>query len=493
MMINTNRVRPIGEHANGGLEANGAALTANGFTKEVNDIDSISTTGMEESYLKLKPFTKLDPSLVRLLSFLGYFGLTVNIDLSLKSDKTIKRANPTTILKSFLRLLCMLVIGVLSAEVVYDVNLRQSKLLVEQKRSTPLLTFVIVAYSWLTLVIPLICDLSLVLIGSNLFRFYSRTTSTVCNGIFFGKKTSVDKWYYYAALIVIAFFDVVGQVVLLGVWPKSIDPYMKILLMQNKDRITSEVGDFGGSLLRNSSIGSGALETEDGILTLDDPLIIDSEGPKIRAYLLDYLLGERHAHGDLGVCIKIICLMIQFIHSNAFLMIIISFANHYATAINNINDNLDKYEFRRLLRQLIILRDSSEQISLMISLPFSLITALVFMRQIALNGVYIQSTMLAYENWAVSLQSITSIIITFMVFIYCDGLQSASRQTHRLKTEQTVVYENKGGNQSIYEFLDYLDRLSKSIRITFFNIISINKSSLVGLYGHILTLTFVTS
>lgn len=185
--------------------------------------------------------------------------------------------------------------------------------------------------------------------------------------------------------------------------------------------------------------------------------------------------------------------MIQFIHSYAFFIIIISLAHHYASVINHINENLDKYEFRRLLKQLIILRDSCEQISLMISLPFSCITVLVFIRAIALNGVIIQSTMLAYENLAVSLQAFTCTISIIMVFIYCDGLQSASKQTHRLKTEHTVINENKGGNQSIYEFLDYLNRLSKSIRITFCNIIEINKSSLVGLFGHILTLTFVTS
>lgn len=305
--------------------------------------------------------------------------------------------------------------------------------------------------------------------------------------MFFGKKTSVDSWYYYLVLVLIAFLDVVGQVVLLGVWPKCIDTYMRMILLQDKRSI-------GVMALMDLSDERSNSTRSIAINPLNDTDLQSTAGePKITSYLLDFILGDEYAHSDLGVCVKIICLMIQFIHSYAFLMIIISLANHYATAINNINDNLDKYEFRRLLRQLIILRDSSEQISLMISIPFSLVIILVFMRQIALNGVFIQSTMLPYENWAVSLQSFTCTVSIFMVFIYCDGLQSASKQTHRLKTEQTVINENRGGNQSIYEFLDYLDRLSKSIRITFFNIIAINKSSLVGLYGHILTLTFVTS
>lgn len=289
----------------------------------------------------------------------------------------------------------------------------------------------------------------------------------------------------------ITFLDVVGQVVLLGVWPRSINPYISMFLPQDSRSISvmtvSAPMDQQNqtNLSANFKPPAGELDRSAYALAPDEP--------RITAHLLDWILGEAYAHSDLGVCLKIICLMIQFVHSYSFMVIIVSLADHYATAIDSINDNLDKYEFRKLLKQLIILRDSSEQISLLISIPFSLIIMLVFMRQIALNGVFIQSTMQPYENWAVSLQSFTCSVSIFMVFIYCDRLQSASKQTHRLKTEQTVINENRGGNQSIYEFLDYLDRLSKSIRITFFNIIAINKSTLVALYGHILSLTFVTS
>lgn len=190
-MIQKNRVKPIphsadtsGTICNVSSLANDIRETSKSSSKEVNDLDSLSTVGIEDSsYLKLKPFSKLDPTIVRLLKFLSCFGLTVNIDQSWKHDKQnnsfVSGSGPFT---RYSRLFFILLTGVLSAEVVYDVNLRQSKLLAEQKRSTPLLTFVIVAYSWLTLVIPLICNMSLILMGSNLFRFYSRTTATVCNG-----------------------------------------------------------------------------------------------------------------------------------------------------------------------------------------------------------------------------------------------------------------------------------------------------------------------
>jgi hypothetical protein len=477
----------------------GAFENSTASNKEFNDFESISTVHLEESsYLKLKPFSRLDPTLVRLLKFLECFGLFVCTPDAHRPQGSYDGRGCSR----FFRTIITLLIAVITSEVVYDVNLRQSRLLAEQKRSTPLLTFVIVLYSWLTLVIPIICDISLIFIGPYLFRFYSRTTATVCNGTFFGKKTSADTWYYYVGLVLIAFLDVVGQVVLLGVWPKSIDTYMRMVVMpSSRSSSTStkpEVLEFEAPAQSNSSVLVGSNVNN---ITMVGGLIEDAnqqpaavnDGPKITTYLLDFVLGQTYAHNDLGVIIKVICLMVQFMHSYAFLIIIISLADHYATAINNINENLDKYEFRRLLKQLIILRDSSEQISLMISLPFSLIIMLVFMRQIALSGVFIQSTMQPYENWAVSLQFLTCSVSIFMVFIYCDGLQNASKQTHRLKTEQTVINENRGGNQSIYEFLDYLDRLSKSIRITFFNIIAINKSSLVGLFGHILTLTFVTS
>lgn len=299
----------------------------------------------------------------------------------------------------------------------------------------------------------------------------------------------------------LSLLDAAGQVVVLGVWPNCLDYYIKMVLFQEQSSTSIlfpvDAEKNGNRTVQDSNI---VLNNNHSLMLLDSiqkgPDLVNpitTSSPRIKAYLLDYLLGESYAHSDLGICIKILCLMVQLIHSYAFFMIIISLANHYATAINNINDNLYRYEFRKLLKQLIIFRDSSEQISLMISVPFASIITLVFMRQIALNGIFIQSTMSSYENWAVSLQSFTCGMSIFMVFYYCDGLQSASKQTHRLKTEQTVINENKGGNQSTYEFLDYLDRLSKSIRITFFNIIAINKSSLVGLYGHIITLTFVTS
>lgn len=533
-MVNSSRIKPLSVSSNtSDVVPSVSSLTSSpelqvvsiSSSKEINDLDSISTVGLEElSYLKLRPFSRLDPTLVRLLTFLNCFGLTFNCETYRRNEK--KANSWLHRYWGYLKIALMLVIVGISGEVVYDVNLRQSKLLAEQKRSTPLLTFVIVAYSWLTLVIPVICDLSLVLIGSHLFRFYSRTTSTVCNGKllnealpnlridrlwaptkdspesigrFFGRRTSVDSWLYYMSLIVIALMDAIGQVVLLGIWPSSIDPYMRMIFLQEGSP-TSMMLDSDEKIsfspmeghMISTSNGTNSFAVENHYKTNGaEPSL--KQPNRIRGYLLDSLIGEKYAHTDIGICIKIACLMIQFIHSYAFFMIIISLANHYATAINNINENLDKYDFRRLLKQLIILRDSSEQISLLISIPFCLIIILVFMRQIALNGVLIQSTMLPFENWAASLQSFTCSVSIFMVFFYCDGLQSASKQTHRLKTEQTVVNENRGGNQSIYEFLDYLNRLSKSIRITFFNIIAINKNSLIGFYGHIITLTFVTS
>lgn len=494
-MVTNNRVKPLlnqSNHSNAVFSISSQLSEPRSHKesrltgKEVNDLDSLSTVGLEESsYLKLRPFTRLDPTLVRLSRFLGCFGVTINTVSSKKTNEKEGWKKNWEIYSKWIKIAMMMSICIISSEVVYDVNLRQSKLLAEQKRSTPLLTFVIVAYSWLTLIIPIICDLSLVLIGSHLFRFYSRTTATVCGGVFFGRKTSVDSWYYYLTVVIITFLDAAGQVVVLGVWPKSIDPYMRMMI--NTDRDTAPINL---SHTRNSTDVEIELDAE--LNGFEQPDLTPS-GPKIRADLLDFFLGETHAHGDLGICIKILCLMIQLIHTYAFLMIIILLANHYATVINDINENLDKYEFRRLFKQLIVLRDSSEQISLIISIPLAFIIILAFMRQIALNGVFIQSTMLPFENWVISLQSFTCNVSISMVFIYCDGLQGASKQTHRLKTEQTVINDNRGGNQSIYEFLDYLNRLSKSIRITFFNIISINKSSLVGLYGHILTLTFVTS
>lgn len=153
--------------------------------KDVTDLDSLSTVGLEESsYLKLRPFSRLDPTIVRLLTFLNCFGLFVNFSQSTNRRMSRFSLSSSNIhcYSNYLKIFLMILIIIVSGEVVYDVNLRQSKLLAEQKRSTPLLTFVIVAYSWLSLVIPIICDLSLLFIGSLLFRFYSRTTATVCNG-----------------------------------------------------------------------------------------------------------------------------------------------------------------------------------------------------------------------------------------------------------------------------------------------------------------------
>lgn len=154
-------------------------------SRDFNDFESISTVHLEESsYLKLKPFSRLDPTLLRLLKFLECFGLTVISCSKLAGDARRQDKDAGRDCSRYLRVALTLVVAVVTSEVVYDVNLRQSRLLAEQKRSTPLLTFVIVVYSWLTLVIPLICDVSLIFIGPYLFRFYSRTTATVCNGEF---------------------------------------------------------------------------------------------------------------------------------------------------------------------------------------------------------------------------------------------------------------------------------------------------------------------
>lgn len=281
-----------------------------------------------------------------------------------------------------------------------------------------------------------------------------------------------------------------------GVWPQSVEPYFRMIINPAGNKQVPL--ELASSRLMNFSepeiheVLTKSLDTtNNSVSTYDNNSSLSQS--RIYAPMLDSILGETHAHSDIGIGIKLICLMVQFIHSNAIFFIVISLANHYANILNEINQNLEKYESRRLLKLLIILRDSSEQISIFLSFPFSLVIQLVFTRQIALIGVFIQSTMQTYENGAILLQTFTSGLSLFIVFLYCDGLQSASKQTHRLKTEQTVIDDSRGGDQSIYEFLDYLNLLSKSIRITFFNIIAINKSSLVSLYGHILTLTFVTS
>lgn len=194
-----NRVRPISDlQNNSGATYNSASSLVGAVglrqdsstsSKDFEDFDSLSTVNLEElSYLKLKPFSKLDPTIVRLFNFLNCFGLTV--DLRAKTNAQESRSNWDSSSSTgsgsdysrYLRMIITVVVVIITGEVVYDINLRQSKLLIEQKRSTPLLTFVIVAYSWLTLIIPIFCDIMLMSMGSHLFRFYSRTTATVCNG-----------------------------------------------------------------------------------------------------------------------------------------------------------------------------------------------------------------------------------------------------------------------------------------------------------------------
>lgn len=183
-MIGNNKIKPT--HVNS---------VSSLLIESPNDTDSLNALDINDSsYLKLKPFTRLDPTLVRLSTFLNCFGLSVDFDRCDDNDTTkpcyddksskfvYLGINPRGKTAFYLKLLILIGIGVISGEVVYDINFRQSKLLAEQKRSTPLLTFVIVAYSWLSLIIPIISDLSLITTGSYLFRFYSRTTATVCNG-----------------------------------------------------------------------------------------------------------------------------------------------------------------------------------------------------------------------------------------------------------------------------------------------------------------------
>lgn len=184
-MVSSNKIRPLPERSEttGSVSSKCRRNSGSSSMREMNDWDSISTVGLEESsYLKLRPFSRLDPMLVRLLTFLNCFGLFVNFDIEPNDRKKSGWSYRVRRYSVYLKIALMLFIDYLIQEVVYDVNLRQSKLLAEQKRSTPLLTFVIVAYSWFSLVIPVISDLCLVLIGSHLFRFYSRTTATVCNG-----------------------------------------------------------------------------------------------------------------------------------------------------------------------------------------------------------------------------------------------------------------------------------------------------------------------
>lgn len=186
-MIQKNQVQPLAQSSptqsfSSNLELNDRNHKS---FRDMNDVASTSTFNLDDSsYLKLKPFTKLDPTLERLITFLNCFGITVNYKSSFDRAERRKKlpfANERKY-SYYLSIAATMFIIVLTGEVVYDVNLRQSKLLAEQKRSTPLLTSVIVAYSWLTLVIPIICDINLMMMGSHLFCFYSRTTATICNG-----------------------------------------------------------------------------------------------------------------------------------------------------------------------------------------------------------------------------------------------------------------------------------------------------------------------
>lgn len=307
------------------------------------------------------------------------------------------------------------------------------------------------------------------------------------------------------ALVVIAFIDASAQLVLLGVWPPTISfllesskgftdmnvdswqsEHSRLIALTND---TTSENPLNEHMFSNVNVSSHVVASLHG----DNMTPKIAKVPKIRAHLLDTLLGDQYAHSDLGVCLKCLMLMVQFVHTYAFCMVLSSLANHYASILESINQNLGEYDSRNLLKQLIVLRNSTEQISLIISIPFSLVMLLVFMRQISLIGVLIQATMSTHEIWATCLETLTGGLTMFMVFNFCNGLQSASRQTHRLKTYESVIDDESGGDQSIYEFLDYLNRLSKAVRFTFFNIATIDNHSLVNIYGQIMGLTFVTS
>lgn len=154
-----------------------------------NDTTSFINSSDGSSYIKLKQFKVLDPTLKRLLFFLACFGVTVNFVKETKVDVPTQDEDRVTTGKisgvsKYVKILIMFIVCALSMEVVFDLDINQSKLITEQKRSAPLLTFVIVSYSVTSLIIPIISDGFLILIGSHLFRFYSRTTATVCNGEF---------------------------------------------------------------------------------------------------------------------------------------------------------------------------------------------------------------------------------------------------------------------------------------------------------------------
>lgn len=181
-MINSNnKVKPILSNA---LAANDHIVGQNSaiiIPSHQNYSNSITTNKLDD---KQKSSIQIDPTLKRLLRFLNLFGLIVDFDLVSKgpSKQKIVRQSCLRQYSILCKILVTILVGLISSEVVYDINMRQSKLLAEQKRSTPLLTFVIVSYSWLTLIIPYVCSLCLITIGSHLFKFYSKTTAKICNG-----------------------------------------------------------------------------------------------------------------------------------------------------------------------------------------------------------------------------------------------------------------------------------------------------------------------
>lgn len=193
-MVNSNRVKPTANPSiRSARQAREANLISDYDTRpsssssrdNVAGLDSVSSTSLDEiSYSKLKEFNALDPSLGRLLLFLNCFGLTVNFVRPSGKNWRRRSSNIFHILSVCIKITILVSISVISTQVVYDANLRQSKLLAEQKRAAPLMTFIILAYSWSSIVIPAISSFFLVLIGSHLFRFHSRTMATVCDGKF---------------------------------------------------------------------------------------------------------------------------------------------------------------------------------------------------------------------------------------------------------------------------------------------------------------------
>lgn len=198
-MANSRRVHPISSMDNGLMQPNDQRdIMGPPSHDKMDNIDSNSSLSSSDasSYLKLKPFKMLDPTLKRLLIFLACFGVTVNFvsekkvktnqiqQLQTQSNDQVKASETGDISRiyMFTKIGIMFVICALSMEVVLDLDFTKSKLITEQKRAAPLLTFVIVGYSVTALIIPIISDGFLIFIGSHLFRFYSRTTTTVCNG-----------------------------------------------------------------------------------------------------------------------------------------------------------------------------------------------------------------------------------------------------------------------------------------------------------------------